>query len=120
MLAYVRSADNAARFTISREKHVQVDGKYVDAVLGNFLPAQEEFIVAPEGKGPLDPLDRPFAGRKMSANVGSDPFRQFQQGGMATVNRPQFRDSEKNNCVPVPPSLTVLFTTETRLIIFTD
>ena len=67
VLGYVRPADNATRFTISREKHVQVDGKFADAVLGNFLPANEEFIVALEGKGPLDPLDRPFAGRKMSA-----------------------------------------------------
>lgn len=67
VLGYTRPADNAARFTISREKHVQVDGKFADAVLGNFRPSQEEFIVALEGKGPLDPLDRPFAGRKMSA-----------------------------------------------------
>ena len=66
-LGYTRLADNAARFTISREKHVQVDGKFADAVLGNFRPSHEEFIVALEGKGPLDPLDRPFAGRKMSA-----------------------------------------------------
>ncbi len=66
-LGYMRPADSAARFTISREKHVQVDGKFADAVLGNFRPGAEEFIVALEGKGPLDPLDRPFAGRKMSA-----------------------------------------------------
>ncbi len=66
-LGYSRPADSAARFTISREKHVQVDGKFADAVLGNFRPGMEEFIVALEGKGPLDPLDRPFAGRKMSA-----------------------------------------------------
>lgn len=66
-LGYVRPADNPDRFTISREKHVQVDGKFADAVIGNFRPSHEEFIVALEGKGPLDPLDRPFAGRKMSA-----------------------------------------------------
>ena len=67
VLGYSRPADNAARFTISREKHVQIDGKFADAVLGHFRPKHEEFIVALEGKGPLDPLDRPFAGRKMSA-----------------------------------------------------
>ena len=67
VLGYSRPADNAARFTISREKHVQIDGKFADAVLGNFRPNHEEFIIALEGKGPLDPLDRPFAGRKMSA-----------------------------------------------------
>ena len=57
VLGYVRPVDHATRFTTSREKHVQVDGKFADAVLGNFLPANEEFIVALEGKGPLDPLD---------------------------------------------------------------
>lgn len=67
VLGYSRPADDAARFTISREKHVQIDGKFADAVLGNFRPNHEEFIIALEGKGPLDPLDRPFAGRKMSA-----------------------------------------------------
>ena len=67
VLGYQRPADNAERFTFSREKHVQVDGKFADAVLGNFRPHGSEYIVALEGKGPLDPLDRPHAGRKMSA-----------------------------------------------------
>ncbi len=66
-LGYTRPADHPERFTISREKHVQIDGKFADAVLGDFRAKQEQFIVALEGKGPLDPLDRPFAGRKMSA-----------------------------------------------------
>lgn len=67
VLGYSRPADHAERYTFSREKHVQVDGKFADAVLGSFRPGREEFIVALEGKGPMDPLDRPFAGRKMSA-----------------------------------------------------
>lgn len=67
LLGYTRPTDNPERYTISREKHVQVDGKFADAVLGNLCPGQEEYIVALEGKGPLDPLDRPFAGRKVSA-----------------------------------------------------
>ena len=67
VLGYMRPADNAARFTISREKHIQVDGKFADAVLGNFRPGEETFIIALEGKGPLDTLDRPYAGRRMSA-----------------------------------------------------
>jgi hypothetical protein len=46
---------------------VQVDGKYADAVLGEFRPGAERFVVAVEGKGPTDPLDRPYGGRKMSA-----------------------------------------------------
>lgn len=67
VLGYTRPADNAARFTISREKHVKVDGKFADAVLGNFRPGSEQFIIALEGKGPQDPLERPHAGRSMSA-----------------------------------------------------
>ena len=54
------------RYTISCEKHVEVDGKFADAVLGEFN-GEQRYVVAVEGKGPEDPLDRPFAGRKMSA-----------------------------------------------------
>ena len=57
----------APRYTISREKHVQVEGEFADAVLGHFGRDRIRFIVALEGKGPNDPLDRPFAGRRMSA-----------------------------------------------------
>ena len=67
VLGYTRPADDPERHTISREKHVQVDGKYADAVLGNFREGKEQFIIALEGKGPKDPLDRPHAGRRMSA-----------------------------------------------------
>lgn len=67
LLGYTRPHDDAERFTISREKHVEVDGKVADAVLGNFRGSKEEYVVAVEGKGPLDPLDRPFKSRKMSA-----------------------------------------------------
>jgi len=66
-LSYTRPADHPERFTISREKHVQIDGKFADAVLGDFQANQERFVVALEGKGPTDPLDRPYSGRKMSA-----------------------------------------------------
>jgi hypothetical protein len=54
-------------FTLSREQHVEVDGEKADAVLGRFQPDRQQFIVALEGKGTRDPLDRPFAGRRMSA-----------------------------------------------------
>jgi len=67
LLGYTRPADGGPRYTISREKHVQVDGKFADAVLGDFGGGPDKFIVALEGKGPKDPLDRPFAGRGMSA-----------------------------------------------------
>ncbi len=60
------------RYTLSREKHVEVDGQFADAVLGEFRPGElgdrrERFVVAVEGKGPRDPLERPFGGRRMSA-----------------------------------------------------
>ena len=67
VLGYTEPADEAERFTFSRERHVEVDGKFADAVLGHFRPDGFTSVVALEGKGPLDPLDRPFAGRKKSA-----------------------------------------------------
>ena len=66
VLGYTRPADGQPRYTLSREKHVEVDGKFADAVLGDFN-GQQRYIVALEGKAPRDPLDRPFAGRRMSA-----------------------------------------------------
>jgi len=66
LLGYTRPADGGSRYTIGREEHVEVDGKYADAVLGDFNGAHR-VVVALEGKGPRDPLDRPFAGRRMSA-----------------------------------------------------
>ncbi len=62
-----RSMTAGDRYTLSRETRVQVDGQYADAVLGEFGSARDRPVVAVEGKGPRDPLDRPFAGRPMSA-----------------------------------------------------
>ena len=67
VLGYTRAVDNKDRFTFSREKFVEVDGKFADAVIGELRPGNDRFVVAVEGKGPKDPLDRPYAGRKMSA-----------------------------------------------------
>ena len=66
LLGYTGPAGGATRYTISRERHVEVDGKFADAVLGDFNGAHR-FTVALEGKGPKDPLDRAYAGRRMSA-----------------------------------------------------
>jgi len=44
-----------------------VDGKFADAVLGRFQNDKAQFVAVLEGKGTRDPLDRPFAGRRMSA-----------------------------------------------------
>ena len=54
-------------WTLSREQHVEVGGKYADAALGRFTAGAARFAVAVEGKGPSDPLDRPHGGRKLSA-----------------------------------------------------
>jgi len=67
LLGYTRPAGPADTFTLSRERHVEVDGKFADAVLGRFHKDTTRFTVALEGKGTRDPLDRPFAGRRMSA-----------------------------------------------------
>lgn len=55
------------RHTLSRERVVEVDGKFADAVLGDLSSGDDKFVVAVEGKGPKDPLDRPYGGRRMSA-----------------------------------------------------
>lgn len=65
VLGYVgRPADH---YTLRREALVEVDGKFADAALGQFSAQAKRFVVVLEGKGPRDPLDRPFAGRKRSA-----------------------------------------------------
>jgi SAM-dependent methyltransferase len=60
-------AASANTYTFSRERHVEVDGKVADAVLGRFQKGKEQFVAVLEGKGARDPLDHPFAGRRMSA-----------------------------------------------------
>jgi type I restriction-modification system DNA methylase subunit len=69
LLGYTGPAGGAERYTLKREATVQVDGKFADAALGRFSTAgdEPETIAAVEGKGPRDPLDWPFAGRKLSA-----------------------------------------------------
>jgi hypothetical protein len=65
-LGYTRPAD-APRYTFSRERHVEVDGKVADAVLGDLGADRTQYLAVIEGKGARDPLDRPFAGRRLSA-----------------------------------------------------
>jgi hypothetical protein len=67
LLGYTGPAETADTFTFSRERHVEVGGKVADAVLGRFQKGREQFVAVLEGKGARDPLDRPFAGRRMSA-----------------------------------------------------
>jgi hypothetical protein len=69
VLGYTGPATAAPYYTLKREATVQVDGKFADAALGRFPAAggPGEYVAAVEGKGPRDPLDRPFAGRRLSA-----------------------------------------------------
>ncbi|HEY2738791.1 MAG TPA: hypothetical protein VGK45_10325, partial [Thermoanaerobaculia bacterium] len=67
VLGYSGPTPAGERYTLSREKRVEVDGKFADAVLGDLGGARARPLAAIEGKGPRDPLDRPFAGRRMSA-----------------------------------------------------
>ena len=73
LLGYTGPAQGPGAYTLSRERHVEVDGKFADAVLGRFQKDNPQFIAALEGKGTRDPLDRPFSGRRMSAL--NDPRR---------------------------------------------
>jgi hypothetical protein len=69
LLGYSGPASGADQYTLQRERTIEVDGKSADAALGRFSTAGREAqaIAVLEGKGPRDPLDRPFAGRKLSA-----------------------------------------------------
>jgi type I restriction-modification system DNA methylase subunit len=69
LLGYVGPASGSGVYTLKRESLVQVDGKFADAALGRFTLAdgQADFVAVIEGKGPRDPLDRPFGSRKRSA-----------------------------------------------------
>ncbi len=69
VLGYAGPAADPERYTLKREATVEVDDKFADAVLGRFSTADDkaDTIAALEGKGPRDPLDRPFGGRRLSA-----------------------------------------------------
>ena len=67
LLGYTSPAEAPDTYTLFRERHVEVDGKVADAVLGRFQKGKEQFVAVLEGKGTRDPLDRPYAGRRMSA-----------------------------------------------------
>jgi hypothetical protein len=53
LLGYTGPAAGHDRYTIRYERHVEVDGKYADAVLGDFN-GHHRYVVAIEGKGPRD------------------------------------------------------------------
>lgn len=67
-LGYRSDVESPAAFTIARERVNPVDGKCADAIIGRFTPDNlRRPVMVVEGKGPLDPLERPYGGRKKSA-----------------------------------------------------
>lgn len=79
LLGYRGPTEGAKRYTISQEKHVAVDNKFADAVIGDLRPGASKYVIALEGKGPKDPLERPYAGRRLSA---------VEQGYRYAINLP--------------------------------
>ena len=67
MLGYAGPVSKFDTYSMKREALVKVDGKFADAAFGEFGLGKERFVAVLEGKGPKDPLDRPFAGRHKSA-----------------------------------------------------
>jgi len=101
LLGYTRPADGGPRYTISREKHVQVEGEFADAVLGDFGRGPDKFVVALEGKGPKDPLDRPFGGRRLSAvEQGYSRRRTFSRRSSLPVAQPMHPSRTPRGFVP--------------------
>ncbi len=67
LLGYAGPVSKLDTYSMKREALVKVDGKFADAAFGEFGLGKERFVAVLEGKGPKDPLDRPFAGRHKSA-----------------------------------------------------
>ena len=47
LLGYTGPAEAADTYTLSRERHVEVDGEFADAVLGRFQKDKEQFVMQP-------------------------------------------------------------------------
>jgi len=67
VLGYAGPVSKFDTYSMKREALVKVDGKFADAAFGEFGLGKERFVAVLEGKGPKDPLDRPYAGRHKSA-----------------------------------------------------
>ena len=59
LLGCTGPAASSDTFTFSRKRHVEMDGKVADAVLGRFQKGKEQFVTVLEGKSARDSLDRP-------------------------------------------------------------
>ena len=55
LLGYSGPAEAPDSYTLSPERHVEVDGEFADAALGRFQKGKEQFIAVLEGKGNRQP-----------------------------------------------------------------
>ncbi|HWW02672.1 MAG TPA: hypothetical protein VNZ64_23435 [Candidatus Acidoferrum sp.] len=69
LLGYTGPAGSADTYTLSRERHVKVDGKFADAVLGRFQKDKAQFVAILEGKGTRNPLGRQFTGSRIRNDI---------------------------------------------------
>ncbi|MFO0801743.1 MAG: DNA methyltransferase [Gemmataceae bacterium] len=67
LLGYVSSVQDSDNYTLKKEAFIEADGTYADAGFGRFTPSESRFVAVLEGKGPNDPLDKPYKNRKRSA-----------------------------------------------------
>jgi hypothetical protein len=58
LLGYTGPAEGLDAYTLSRGKHVEVDGEFADAVLGRFHKGKEQFVAVLEGKGKHRPDEK--------------------------------------------------------------
>jgi len=67
VLGYVSQVQGSVNYTLKKEAFIEADGTYADAGFGRFSPQATRFVAVLEGKGPGDPLDKPYKNRKRSA-----------------------------------------------------
>ena len=67
LLGYISSVQDHDNYTLKKEAFVEVDGTFADAGFGQFTSQESRFVTVLEGKGPGDPLDKPYKNRKRSA-----------------------------------------------------
>jgi hypothetical protein len=67
VLGYTTPLATGDTYTIKREATIEVDSNRPDAVLGTFGLNLDVPTIVVEGKGPLDPLDKPYKSRSESA-----------------------------------------------------
>jgi len=103
LLGYTRPADGGPRYTLSREKHVEVDGKFADAVLddrrnGGIMPPCSHTRLGRGGtlvslrKQPPGMTTSSFSDRRVPATLGGsdvgEPGTLASDGGCRFTARP--------------------------------